>query len=97
MDKENRPPGQEALEKFAAKFFNASDEEIEAMLEGSKWQLYKRLDTGEIISLREYRERGLSAIPQNQAGTPSDNPCTQGTENSHHIHSERGFSSHYPK
>lgn len=63
MEKENTPPEQEAYEKFITRLFYASDEEIEAMLKGSKWQLFKRLDSGEIISYQEYRRRGLSPIP----------------------------------
>lgn len=83
--------------ELVEKFLDMSDEEIEAALKGSKWQLFKRLDNGERVPFQEYRKRYLSAIPENQEETLSDNPCTQDTENSHHSHSEQGCASHSPE
>ena len=83
--------------ELVEKFLSMSDEEIEAALKGSKWQLFKRLDTEGIIPIQEYRKRYLSAIPENQVEIPPDNPCTQDTENSHHSHSEQGCASHSPE
>lgn len=66
MDKLKGSPKREALGGnyiltggIVDELLSMSDEEIEAMLEGSKWGLYIRLDNGEIISSQEYRERAF--------------------------------------